>query len=489
MEKDIKITQSNNKEVQYRRAKTWHIALSQLNAGSGTIFMLLIGMMSYLANAGYGIAVAIVGLILTGARIFDGIVDPFIALFIDKFNTRFGKIRILMLIGWVIRAFAALLLFVWASGKNHGVVFFIIMYMVYIFGSSIVDVVSNIIGPIMTNDPKQRPTINVWSTVYNYLIPMIFSLITTLVILPRYGNEYTVSMLATTCILYVAASFVFMIISFIGISPIDKPENFVGITQDDDIKVKDMVRFVKDNRPFQMYLISGASDKIAQQVTSQAVVSTMLFGILMGDIQFGSILSMASMLPSIIFAILGAKYAGKYGNKKATVNWTFICTVIATITIVFCAIIDMRTIPSSLLLTVIFFALSLMLNGAKMCVTTANGAMRADVIDYELDRTGKYLPAVATAAYNFVDKIISSFSSTIALGIVALIGYKSVMPQPTDEPNSSIFIVSMFLYFGLPILGWITTLIAMKFYHLTKEEMVEVQKRINEKKEALQPAK
>ena len=44
------------------------------------------------------------------------------------------------------------------------------------------------------------------------------------------------------------------------------------------------------------------------------------------------------------------------------------------------------------------------------------------------------------------------------------------------------FWVTMFLKYGLAILGWICTLIAMRSCKLDKAEMVEVQKRIAEKK-------
>ena len=40
----------------------------------------------------------------------------------------------------------------------------------------------------------------------------------------------------------------------------------------------------------------------------------------------------------------------------------------------------------------------------------------------------------------------------------------------------------MFLMFGLPILGWLCNIVAMKFYKLNKEEMVEVQKKVAEMK-------
>ena len=44
----------------------------------------------------------------------------------------------------------------------------------------------------------------------------------------------------------------------------------------------------------------------------------------------------------------------------------------------------------------------------------------------------------------------------------------------------------MALNYGMPILGWICTIVAMRFCHLDKEAMVQVQKRIQDKKAALQ---
>ena len=67
--------------------------------------------------------------------------------------------------------------------------------------------------------------------------------------------------------------------------------------------------------------------------------------------------------------------------------------------------------------------------------------------------------------------------------MVALVGYTTTMPQPGDEATTGVFWVTMFLKYGLAILGWICTLIAMRFCRLSKQEMVQVQKRIEKKKE------
>ena len=188
-------------------------------------------------------------------------------------------------------------------------------------------------------------------------------------------------------------------------------------------------RLIKETKTTRRY------HKIAQQTASQAVIGTMLSGIIIGNMGISTILIVIGMLPSIIFAVVGAKYAGKHG--------------------------------------------------AKMCVTTANTSFMADIIDYELDRSGLYVPAVVTGTYSLIDKLISSFSAVIATGAVALIGYTTTMPQPGDEATPAIFWMTMAVYFGLPILGWICTIVAMKFCRLDREEMVEVQKRIEAKKNAL----
>ena len=105
-----------------------------------------------------------------------------------------------------------------------------------------------------------------------------------------------------------------------------------------------------------------------------------------------------------------------------------------------------------------------------------------DVIDYELDRSGRYIPAVVSGTYSLIDKIISSFGAVLATGCIALIGYTNTVPQPTDPLTPSVFWMTLALMYVLPIIGWIITLIAMKPCKLDKAEMVEVQKRIAEKK-------
>ena len=145
----------------------------------------------------------------------------------------------------------------------------------------------------------------------------------------------------------------------------------------------------------------------------------------------------------------------------------------------------MERVLSTPVLLIVYVLLVFGFNFGRLNGTTASNVMRSDIVDYELERSGNYMAATVSATYNFIDQIVSSLGTLIATLCVAAIGYTTVMPQPTDEATFGIRVVTAFLNFGMPIIGWICSIIAMKFYKLTKEEMVHVQKRVAEKKATL----
>lgn len=481
MARTKKLTAGEVDGVQYRRAKGWQIALAQMSQGMSMTFYSLITLVSYAANVNYGIAMGLAGVLLTGSRIFDGVIDPAIALMIDRFEAKRGKIRLFMGVGWIIRSVAALLLFVWAG--NGGVPLFISLYLLYIVGNSVCDIAGNMMPPVITTDPRQRPIVGVWGTIYSYLVPMVLMVISNAVLLPMFGGQYSSQMLATCALVYIPISFVFMLLSFVGIKDVDVAENFENLTASEEkVGIKDMLHLLKDNRPFQMYILHCVSAKLSQQTMGQAIVTTLVFGILIGNIGLATIVTAVTSLPSIIFAVLSGKFCGMYGSRKVAVFAMITGSALSIVIVAYCYSIDMLSISQSMVPRVIFFGLLFLINAAKMCITTADTAMRSDVVDYELLRSGKYLPGVVTATYNFIDQFVTSLGTTIAAVGVSLVGYVNTAPQPTDAPTPEIKAMGLFLYFGIPLLGWIIGLISMKFYSLTREKMIEVQKEINEKK-------
>lgn len=490
MSKNQKVSRSEQDGVQYRRAKTWQIALSQLTGAAQMCFYML---MTYIGNSNFGILVGVTGVIITASRIFDGVTDPLCAFIIERFDSKFGKIRVFLLAGWAVMALATTAMCNWGAGHLDGaagLVFFIVCYMVYIVGYTLVGVSNAMIGPVMTNDPGQRPTLSVWSTIYSYLSPMIISMVGMAAILPKHDNIVGTSFLAEYNLVVVVLSLVIYLIACIGITPYDKPENFEGIStgksEDQKPSFQDMWSLIKDNKELQRYMVAACSDKLAQTVGSASVITTMLYGIMIGNLSISTIISTVAMLPSIIFAIIGARLAGKQGNKKTMVIWTWVCIVLNVLFAAFLFFTDTTKITVAIIPTVLFFWFTFGNSATKMVVSTATGAMRMDIVDYELYRSGKYMPATVSATYSFVDKLISSFGATIATLMIGLIGYTTTTPQQGDPLTMGVRVMTVFLYCGFPIIGWLCTIVSMKKSDLTREKMIEVQKDIADKKAAAQ---
>ena len=429
--------------VQYRRAKLWQIICYACNAFVGMSVYSLIGMASYSASIGYGITTATVGLILMLARILDGFTDPMLAFVYDRVNTRFGKLRVLLISGYLIEAVGLLCMFNLCSSKGFGLPVFALTYIIYIIGYT--------------------------------------------VILPKCGGTFNQDFLSTVCTIVLIIAGIGTLIVCAGISAYDKPENFEGTNKKHEpLKTADILEVLKHNKPLQCYIASNASDKLAQQVGSQAIINTMLNGILIGNMGLATTLGVISMVPSIFFAAFGAKYVGKKGSKKGIVTWTCISMAITSVLILFFIFTDTRQIGvMGSWNMIVYVLLTLLQNGSNMCITTSNTSYMADTIDYELDRSGRYIPAVVSGTYSLIDKLITSVAAVIATGAVAILGYTTTMPQPTDAYTSGIFWMTLAIKYGLPMLGWLITLLAMVGCPLTKEEMVNVQKRIADKKEAL----
>ncbi len=79
--------------------------------------------------------------------------------------------------------------------------------------------------------------------------------------------------------------------------------------------------------------------------------------------------------------------------------------------------------------------------------------------------------------------MISALAPMLATLLIGIIGYTgSKIPQASDPLTLGVRIITAILYCGFPIIGWVCTILAMKKFSLTKEEMEHIQKEIADKK-------
>ena len=458
---------------QYHQAKQWQlICFALLQAGSN-LFMLAMNFSSYSATGVYGIAVVSVSLLLTSTRIWDAITDPIAGFLIDRINTPFGRFRPLIILGYAIMTITTLVMFF--MGEGHGVVMFMSLYVIYIIGYTIVTCICKAAIPIMTNDPKQRPIIGRWGAFCTCTLSTVISIYIGKVLYPKYGGLGPAAlreMLVTAIIL----AGICVVAAVIALGEKDKPENIALLSKNAMPSLKDCWHTVKGNRPLQMLIVAAATDKLASQTYGNSTVNIMLYGILIANYSFSGGMSLYAYIPSLIFIFMITKYARRMGSRKALLSFSWAGIILSVAFLAFFVMVDPTKISQAAVPTAIFVVLMV----ARSAVIQANASMTnimiADCADYEMYRSGKFMPGLVGTVFSFVDKLVSSLGATVVGLAVAIIGFTEQLPQIGDAATPALFWVTMFLFIGMPLLGWICSVVALKFYDLTPEKMAEVQK-------------
>ena len=524
------------------RAKLWEIGFYALNNTSTNIYLVLMGSITYFLTGIVGVAVVLASSMVTIMRIWDGVTDPFIGMLVDNTNTKFGKNRPFIVIGNVILFVTSFAMFRFIPKLSMGMRFpaYIIIYLIYIIGYTFQCVVTKSAQTCMTNDPKQRPIFTMFDATYNTVVMSIvwpvflastllpkFTLVdaipeqaakiqTLLAQTPTLEKALTVKDGVTTlsgfynpemwCYMQLVLggiSAVFAVLAIIGISRKDNVKYF-GLGTAEKIGIKDYIDVLAHNRGIQMLIVAASSDKLCMSTMSHASVLVCLYGIIFGNYALSASVSAITGVPVVLFSVLGIGYiARKMGQKKCLLVGTYgsiasmvgLALIIAfghgtnvampTFSLTKLSTWGGLVMPSNWsFLGLLFCLLFIAVKGFSGMSGNIVIPMTADCADYEVYRSKRYVPGLMGTLFSFVDKVISSLASTIAGLAFAAIGFKEVLPTPETPYSTNIMVVTVLLFAGMPMIGWLLNLVAMKFYPLSKEFMEKIQGEIAAIKDA-----
>ena len=515
------------------RAKMWEIMMYALNNTSTNTYMMVVGYISYFLIGIVGLASVLAGSIVTIMRIWDGVTDPFVGMAVDKTNGKFGKNRPFIVLGQIIMFVSTFVMFNFIPKMGMSVRFpvFIIIYMIYIIGYTCQCVVTKSAQTCLTNDPKQRPIFAMCDTVYNIiLMSIIFPIVVTDILVPKFtltaeanaaeiaslvaqnpnlagiveksGGSlsafYNPGLFTTIQLSFGAVSAVFAVCAIIALWRKDNPKYFgLGTTQ--KVGVKDYVDTLAHNRAIQMLVVSASTDKLFMSTKSNATVMICLFGIIFGNYAAFSSYSQITSIPiCLISLLLMNKIARQMGQKASMLvgTWGGIIGSLAITLFLFFfnpkgdaskfslpAFRIIRpdtwgTLFTGWTATALIVLLVIAWSGVQALSSSIVITMTADCADYEVYRTGKYVPGLMGTLFSFVDKLVSSLAATLVALFYSMAGFKDALPDTMTPYSDKIFWATVGCFVLLPIVGWICNVIAMKFYPLTKEKMEEIQAEI-----------
>ncbi|MBU7595754.1 MFS transporter [Metabacillus halosaccharovorans] len=486
--KDISKEQSKIEKAEYNkdfnRASLWQLIAYPASIFGHNTFMMLMIFVSYYAAGIVGLGTVVASVVLTGSRVFDAITDPIVGFFIDRTKGKFGKIRPFLLAGYVIMSIVTIVMYFTAHLVPEGMrlVYFIFLYVLYILGYTFSGVSQNAGMSILTNDPKQRPVIGGVGAVYKIILTSLLTMYLSLYLAPKHGGFNNVSFFQEFVITAVLIAAIGYALPIMAIWSKDRIQNF-GIDAKDSQKIslKDIWPILKGNRPLQLFILSAASDKLALQTHGNQVIPVMLYGIIIGNYAMHGQMSMPSMVINLIMLFFGIGYARKAGTKKGYVFavWGCIITYACLFLLLWLGDPTQIGFDNWGFMTIAFVGLMLLSGAFIFLASGLTQPMLPDITDYEVIRSGRFVPGVIATTFSFVDKAVSSLSQTIVGLTMAAIGFKAAFPDIDTPYSESIFWAAMFLWGGTVMIGWIISIIAMKFYPLTMERMEEIQEEIN----------
>ncbi len=487
------------------RAKPYQLALFPFNNGATNVYYVLtMTYIAYYGNGVLGLALVFATTMVTLMRVFDAVTDPVIGAIMDRTAGKFGKFRPFMVIGNLIMAVSAVMLYfgtrlIPEDAMAVKYIAYVVIYAIYVIGYTCQTSVTRSGQTVLTNDPKQRPLFTVFNLVASMVGMGVIQLLAP-IIRANVGDYTTAEFFDVIIPIGIVVSALMTVIAVIGIWEKDRVEYFgLGQSGDSNFKIRDYVSIIKANKPLQRLMVAGAGCKLALSIATNGTVLCMLYGSMMGAYdQLYLPMMIAGYIFSVPFFALTVKTSQKKGQKASLVKYVRLALIMyvgvlallllwkpgasGTMLSLFNSEGGFHiTINLYTILFLIFFGIGY---GAYYATADMPIPMVADCSDYETYRSGNYVPGIMGTLFSLVDKLVSSLSSTVVGIAVAMIGM-STLPggdTPYAEGMKGVVIV---LFCVIPMIAWIATLWAMKGYDLTGERMAQIQEVNNKRKEAI----
>ena len=443
------------------RVPLWRIAGYALNNTATNVYLMMMNYATYYLMGWVGVGMMVASSLTMMMRIWDGVTDPFVGFMVDKTNGKFGKNRPFIVIGQIILCVTSWVAFhvTHKLPQTARFPFYVVVLMVYYLGYTCQCVVTKSAQSCVTNDPKQRPMFASFDGVYNTLVFAILG-----IIIPRIANSYndvggyaSLEFFDTLWKMTAVMSAIFTIIAVISIAPKDRSE-FFGTGKPAKVGLKDYWDTLKNNRA--MFACIAGSNLLQSNVTGLVTIPSTIvcflfisfFATRLGQRKAMLIGSVGGLITNGILAALwlfGDPTTMTSNPETGALNWGYFLIIYLVFTIItagFQGISGNIVIP-----------------------------MTADCADYEVYRTGKYVPGLMGTLFSFVDKLVSSFAPMVAGIMFSMCGFTDHNPVMGDPVTPGLRMGVVFCAYGMIMIGLVCNLIAMKFYPLTKEKMEEIQ--------------
>ena len=407
-----------------------------------------------------GMAPALAGIIPLVGKIWDAITDPMMGNIADRTASKFGPKRFWILVGSIISALTFVIMWIpfYAGGSTGQFIFYMLMYMLFSTGFTIVMVPYNGLLPDMVSDYTLRAKFSSVRMIFSSFGAIIAGLVPTLMI----KDNTDASQYLRVALIFAVIFFVSILATFLGTWENHKPAKKISMGETFTQSFT-----VFRNRSFRLFIAIFIFGQCAADfITGLAVyyIDDVLnaygggnFTILMG------VLLVAQFLGMILFGPIMAKTSKKFpiliGNPirmVATLAMLFFSYEGANFTII--------------------LALSFIIGLGMAGTSTTIYAILADLSDVDELITTVNRPGICSGMATFARKISAGISSALIGVLLTMVGYdENLAVQGLRQAASTQKGIAYVYVFAQIVLLALTWLVTAKF-PVTKREFDIVRK-------------
>ena len=485
-----------NDKIKYAKtAAIWELVMASWLCISMNVFTNFTNYFQYYLTGIVGVGTVLAGSFITIFRIWDAFTDLGVGAAVDRTNTKLGQFRPWILAGMIICVVSSGLLVFVPHGlpENTGVrlTVYIVIYMIFVLGATMYNPATRSTAQVLTDDPKQRATVGMIRGVSLQIMYSVLPVIVYSHLLPASGGKFDFEFFVKWWKVYAVVTIFFCLIACFGLKNKDVKKKEFTPPSSKKFDFKQMASIIRNNKPLQMLILSAGSDKLATVCQNNATVVVILFAITAGNAKLNSGANTYTLVPCILMLLLGLGGAArKLGPRKAMNFGSWGGIVVCVLSILLWVFGDPRSMSYPgmesfngwTFFTLAYLVLWCLYKGFTLVTSNVTNPMIADVIDYELYRSGNYVPGLIGSMFSFADKIISSLGPTLVSIAIAAVGFGNQLPDATTPFSNSLFVIGLFGMYGIVIIGLLVNIIAMKQYSLTPEKMAEIRRKLDGRK-------
>jgi Na+/melibiose symporter-like transporter len=378
-----------------------------------------------------------IGMVLALARVIDCVLDPVIGFASDRTRSRYGRRKPWIVAGAAVSSVAAYYLF--RPSSATGAVYFALWYFILYVGWTLGEIPHTAWINEISTEYDERSRLAAYRATAGFAGMLLFQLCAFLPWLP------------TTQITPAVTGFASWVV--IGLMPITvmwamRSVPDAGGPAADRSSIISVLRGVKDNRPFWIFIASSACSGMAS-----GMVAALFFFYLQDYLGIGDKFAHIQIV-ALLAGLAGTGFWLRVMLRIGKHRTLAICCVSTLLTLVAMAFV--RPGPGAFAIIFTVFAVSAFSSAG---FDTAGWSMMADVVDYGTLRTGERRAGNYYAVMSFTAKISLAAGGGLALIIAGLFGFSA------EHANGPTAMHGFFLaFFVIPIvLNGVASVCAYRF--------------------------